>query len=406
MTTVDREAREWFPQLDVRVSGKRLVYLDSAATTLKPRPVIDAVTAYLSTGTANVHRGAYRLSDAATRKYEDVRDLARKFVNAESTDEIVFTSGTTDGLNLVAHGLGELFLAEGDEILISQMEHHSNIVPWQLAAKRHGAVLRFVPVTADGVLDLAAFKSLLGPRTKVVSLVHLSNALGTINPLRDLFAMARAAGAICVADAAQSVSLLRIDVRELGCDFLVASGHKMFGPTGVGFLYGRRDRLEKMPPFKGGGSMIHEVREDGVEFLPPPHRFEAGTPPIAEVFGLGAAFEFILGIGFERLTAHERVIMEATVSGLDRVGGVRRFGGVGPSSHVLSFTIDGAHPSDIGSILDEQGVAVRAGHHCCQPLMRRLGVSGTVRASFSVYTSPQDIDEFVAAVRKAKELLA
>ncbi|MBX3020700.1 MAG: SufS family cysteine desulfurase [Bdellovibrionales bacterium] len=403
--SIDQAVRDQFPQLQRRVRDRRLVYLDSAATTLKPMSVIEAVRRHMSEGAANVHRGAHFLSDEATEQFEHVRELARRFFNAESKNEIVITRGTTDGLNLLAHTLGSR-LKEGDEILLSQMEHHSNIVPWQLAALRHRAVVRFVPVLDNGALDLKAFKSMLSAKTKIVSLVHLSNALGTLNPLAELFTAAKSVGAITVADAAQSASVTPLDVRALGADFVALSAHKMFGPTGVGLLYGKMSELEKLPPYQGGGSMISEVREDGVDFLAPPHRFEAGTPPIAEVMGLGAAMEFILEIGYEKLKSHERAIMAAAEKGLNALGGIRRIGQAPEHSHVLSFLIDGHHPSDVGAILDEQGVAVRAGHHCCQPLMRRFGIPGTVRASFSVYTSEEDVRDFVAAVKKAKDLLA
>jgi cysteine desulfurase/selenocysteine lyase len=400
-----RDIAEFFPQLKRQVRGRRLVYLDSAATTLKPRPVIEAVNEHMSLNTANVHRGAHLLSDEATEQFEVVRELAREFVGAESKNEIVFTHGTTDGLNLLAHTLGRKYLNPGDEIVLSQMEHHSNIVPWQLVAAERGAKVRFAPMRDDGSLDLEGFRALLSPRVKIVSLVHLSNALGTLNPLAGLFAAAHAAGAVTVADVAQSASLLPLRVKELGCDFLALSGHKIFAPTGVGLLYGRLPLLEALPPYQGGGSMISEVREDGVDFLPPPHRFEAGTPPIAQVIGLGAALRFIKQIGFDRIGAHEREIMAAAEAGLSSVAGSRHFGTAPERAHVLSFGLGGAHPSDIGAILDEQGVAVRAGHHCCQPLMRRLGIAGTARASFSIYTSLEDIDDFILAVKKAGELL-
>lgn len=403
--SIDSEIRAFFPQLNRKLRDNRMVYLDSAATTLKPIQVIDAVRKHMSEGTANVHRGAHLLSDEATEQFEDVRELARQFVNAESKNEIIITHGTTDGLNLLATVLGAAHLKEGDEILVSQMEHHSNIVPWQLAALRHKAKVRFIPVLDNGALDLAAFKTLLNPKTKIISLVHLSNALGTLNPLAEIFKAARANGTITVADAAQSASVTPLDVRALNADFMVLSGHKMFAPTGVGLLYGKMDLLEKLPPYQGGGSMISEVREDGVDFLSPPHRFEAGTPPIAEVMGLGAAITFILQVGYDKLKKHERDIMAQAEQGMSTIGGIRRIGQAPEHSHVLSFLIDGQHPSDVGAILDEQGIAVRAGHHCCQPLMKRFGIPGTVRASFSVYTSEEDVRDLIAGVKKAKDML-
>jgi cysteine desulfurase/selenocysteine lyase len=398
------DVRDQFPQLARAVRGNKLVYLDSAATTLKPRSVIEAMNAHMSNEAANVHRGAHILSDEATEKFENVREKARAFVGAASKSEIIFTSGTTGGLNLLAHTFGRQ-LQPGDEILLSQMEHHSNIVPWQMIAQEKGAVVKFAPILDDGSLDRTAFKKLLSNSTKIVSLVHLSNALGTLNPLKELFAEARAVGAICVADAAQSVSYTKIDVRDLGADFLAMSAHKLFGPTGLGFLYGRLDLLEKLPPYQGGGSMISEVSEQGVTFLAPPHRFEAGTPAIAEVVGFGAALDFVTSLGFDNVQKHEKEIMASAEDLTKDIAGLRRIGRAPQRGHVFSFLLEGSHPSDVGAILDEQGVAVRAGHHCCQPLMKRLNISWTVRASFSVYTSEEDVERFAQAVRKAKEML-
>jgi cysteine desulfurase/selenocysteine lyase len=398
------DVRDQFPQLARAVRGNKLVYLDSAATTLKPRSVIEAMNAHMSGEAANVHRGAHVLSDEATEKFENVREKAGAFVGAASKSEIVFTSGTTGGLNLLARTLGRQ-LQPGDEILLSQMEHHSNIVPWQMIAQEKGAVVKFAPILDDGSLDRAAFKKLLSNKTKIVSLVHLSNALGTLNPLKELFAEARAVGAICVADAAQSVSYTKIDVRDLGADFLAMSAHKLFGPTGLGFLYGRLELLEKLPPYQGGGSMISEVTEQGVTFLAPPHRFEAGTPAIAEVIGFGAALDFVTSLGFENVQKHEKEIMAMAEDLTKDISELRRVGKAPQRGHVFSFLLEGSHPSDVGAILDEQGVAVRAGHHCCQPLMKRLNIPGTVRASFSVYTSEEDVERFAKAVRKAKEML-
>jgi cysteine desulfurase/selenocysteine lyase len=398
------DVRDQFPQLARVVRGNKLVYLDSAATTLKPRSVIEAMNAHMSNEAANVHRGAHVLSDEATEKFENVREKARAFVNAASKSEVIFTSGTTGGLNLLAHTLGRQ-LQSGDEILLSQMEHHSNIVPWQMIAQEKGAVVKFAPILDDGSLNRTAFKNLLSNKTRIVSLVHLSNALGTLNPLKELFAEARAVGAICVADAAQSVSYTKIDVRDLGADFLAMSAHKLFGPTGLGFLYGRLDLLEKLPPYQGGGSMISEVTEQGATFLAPPHRFEAGTPAIAEVVGFGAALDFVTSLGFDNVQKHEKEIMAMAEDLTKDISGLRRIGQAPQRGHVFSFLLEGSHPSDVGAILDEQGVAVRAGHHCCQPLMKRLNIPGTVRASFSVYTSEEDVERFARAVRKAKEML-
>ncbi len=403
--SLEREMSELFPQLKRQVRGQDLVYLDSAATSLKPHPVIAAVEKHLSMGAANVHRGAHALSDEATAAFESAREKVARFLGAESKNEIVFTRGTTEAINLLARSLGGLILNPGDEIVLSQMEHHSNIVPWQMIAQETDARVSFAPVLDDGSLDFEGFQALLSSRTKIVSLVHLSNSLGTLNPLSKFFAEAKKHGAVCVADAAQSAAAMKVDVRSLGCDFLAFSGHKAFGPTGVGVLYGRSEWLEEMPPYQGGGSMITEVSEQGVDFLPPPHRFEAGTPPIAEVIGLGVALDFIEGIGFERIVAHEKNIYRMAEEALAGIPGLRRIGIAPERSHALSFLIGKSHPSDVGAILDEQGIAVRAGHHCCQPLMKRFGIPGTVRASFSVYTREQDIARLAKGLKKAQELL-
>ncbi len=402
---LEQEIAQLFPQLQREVRGKRLVYLDSAATALKPLPVIEAVTKHMREQSANVHRGAHFIADEGTQMFEDVREKVKTFVGADSKNEIIFTRGTTDGLNLLARSLGSMALHEGDEIILSQMEHHSNIVPWQLIAKEKRAKIRFVPVLDDGTLDFDAYLKMLSRQVKIVSLVHLSNALGTVNPLSKFFVEAHKHGAFCVADAAQSVAAGRMNVRQLNADFLVFSGHKVFGPTGVGVLYGKSEWLEKMPPYQGGGSMISEVREDGVEFLPPPHRFEAGTPSITEVIGLGAAVDFMNKIGFEFISRHEQKLAAIAKEELSHIAGLRRIGQAADQKHVISFLLEGAHPSDVGAILDEQGIAIRAGHHCCQPLMKRFGIPGTVRASFSVYSTEADIAQLVHGLKKAKEML-
>lgn len=399
------EIRPRFPQLKQIVHDERLVYLDSAATTLKPLSVIQAVQTHMSEGASNVHRGAHFLSDQATEQFEETRELAAQFIGAESKNEIVFTRGTTEGLNLLAQTLGATVLRAGDEIILSQMEHHSNIVPWQMVAKARGVTVRFIPVLDNGELDYEAYKAMLSDRVKIVSLVHLSNALGTLNPISAFFKRAHEVGAVTVADVAQSAGALPLSVKELSCDFMVFSGHKMFGPTGVGVLFGKMAWLEKLPPYQGGGSMISEVTEAGTTFLPPPHRFEAGTPAIAEVIGLGAAFKFMNSLNRERLREHESTIMKQALQGLAEIDGLRIIGYSSTQTNVISFLLEGSHPSDVGAILDEQGIAVRAGHHCCQPLMRRFSVPGTVRASFSIYSSSQDVQDLVSGVMKAKELL-
>lgn len=403
---LEREIISMFPQLSRQIRGKRLVYLDSAATSLKPTPVIDVVTKVMREQTANVHRGAHFISDEATQLYENAREKVRAFVGADSKNEIIFTKGTTDGMNLLARSLGSMVLHEGDEIILSQMEHHSNIVPWQMIAKEKKAKVRFVPVLDDGTLDFAAFQQMLSKKSKIVSLVHLSNALGTVNPLAKFFVEAHKHGAFCIADAAQSIVAGPMNVQTLNCDFMVFSGHKMFAPTGVGVLYGKSEWLEKMPPYQGGGSMIAEVREDGVDFLPPPQRFEAGTPAIAEIIGLGAAIDFIKKIGFDSISAHEQKIMAIAKDMLGKVPGLRRIGQAADQKHAISFLLEGTHPSDVGAILDEQGIAIRAGHHCCQPLMKRFGIPGTARASFSIYSTEADVAALAQGLKKAAEILS
>lgn len=401
----EKEMAELFPQVGHLIDGQRLVYLDSAATSLKPRPVVEAVAEHMRFQTANVHRGAHRLSDMATEAFESTRDLVAQYLGASSRNEIIFTRGTTEGLNLLARSLGGQILGEGDEILISQMEHHSNIVPWHMIAAEKKAVVRFVPVLEEGSLDFEGFKKLLSPKTKIVSLVHLSNALGTVNDVKKFFAQARAVGAKTIVDAAQSAVDGALKVQDLEADFLVFSGHKIFAPTGVGVLYGREELLNSMPPYQGGGSMISEVREDRVTFLDSPHRFEAGTPAIAEVAGLKAALTLIQQIGAEALARHERKLRDLVDDEFAKIPGLRRIGQAPSRKHIASFLLADAHPSDVGAILDEQGIAVRAGHHCCQPLMQRFGIPGTVRASFSVYNTEDDIYELAEGLRKAEELL-
>ncbi|MGE4130089.1 MAG: aminotransferase class V-fold PLP-dependent enzyme [Bdellovibrionales bacterium] len=402
----EREMERLFPQLQVPIHDQRLIYLDSAATTLKPRTVIETIQQHMMREVANVHRGAHWLSDQATEKFEAVRQKAAKFLGADSPNEIIFTRGTTEGLNLLANSLGKMILNEGDEILLSQMEHHSNIVPWQLIAAERKALVRFIPVKDDGTLDLeAASKLLTSGRVKILSLVHLSNAIGTLNPISSLLKQAHALGIRTVVDAAQSAAAIPIRVKELNADFLVLSGHKVFGPTGVGVLYGQEELLNAMPPYQGGGSMIEDVSESGSTYLPAPHRFEAGTPPIAEVMGLGAAFDFISELGFNAIAEHEKKLMATAEDVLAGVPNLRRIGQASERLNVVSFLMDGTHPSDLGSILDEQGIAIRTGHHCCQPLMKRFGITGTARASFSIYTKVEDIEELSDALIKAEELL-
>ena len=395
--------RDDFPILSREVRGRPLVYLDNAATAQKPRAVIEAITRYYETGNANVHRGVHALSQEATEAYERVRGLAAGFLNV-APGEIVFTAGTTAALNLVAQSYGGSTLRPGDEILVSEMEHHSNLVPWQLVAERTGALVRAIPVSEAGALDLAAFEGLLGARTRIVAVTHASNVLGAINPINAMSALAHEAGAVVVVDGAQSAPHLRVDLRAIDCDFFACSGHKLYGPTGIGLLFGKRALLEQMPPWQGGGGMISEVRIERSGYAPPPERFEAGTPPIAEVVGLGAAIEYVLGWDWEALVAYEQKLAAEAVQRLERVPGLRILGEGADRVSVLSVALDGIHPHDAGTVLDSRGVAVRAGHHCAQPLMRRLGVPATLRASFGAYNTAGEIDALVEGLEEARRV--
>lgn len=396
-----QEIRKEFPQLMASKNGQSLIYLDSAATTLKPRAVIEKLRTHMESHVANVHRGAHAVGDLATNEFEATRELMAKMIHAKSSNEIVFTSGTTAGINLIAYSLARFILKEGDEVLLSQMEHHSNIVPWQMVAKEKNAVVRFVPVNEDGSLDREAFRTMLNPKTKIVSIVQLSNAIGSWNDLKPLISETKKQGAYFVVDAAQSISSRPIDVQDLDCDFLVMSGHKLFGPTGVGVLYGKEQVLKDMPPFLGGGSMIQTVDEKHVTFLPPPHRFEAGTPAIAEVIALGEALKFYMSLNQQELRQHDQEILRYTQDELIKLE-IPVMAADIDRSHVVSFNITGAHPSDVGAMLNEQGIAVRTGHHCCQPLMARFKIPGTVRASFSIYSSEEDAQRLIAGVKKVK----
>ncbi len=395
--------RRDFPILAREVSGKPLAYLDNAASTQRPRAVLDAMTAAYERHYANVHRGIHTLAQEADELFEAAREKVRALLSAPSAEQIIFTSGATAAINLAARSFGDRFLNPGDEILLTEMEHHANLVPWQQTAERTGAVIRYVPLTDDGRLDLDAFDRLLGPRTKLVALTAVSNVLGTINPLAEIISRAHAAGAEVLVDGAQSVPHMPCDVQSLGCDLLVFSGHKMLGPTGVGVLYGRRDLLERMPPFLGGGSMIREVRFDG--FLPAdlPYKFEAGTPPIAEVIGLGAAIDYLGQVGWEWIERRERLLTEAAHRALGRIEGLRI---IGPEPRhkggIVSFAIDRLHPHDAAELLDRQGVAVRAGHHCAMPLHQRLGLSASTRASFYFYNTLEEVERLAEALEKAK----
>ena len=390
--TLDELTRGDFPILERIVGGRPLVYLDSAASSQRPRSVIEAMTRYYERSHANVHRSIHTLGEEATELYETARDRVQRFIGAAHREEVILTRGTTDGINLVADAIGHT-LSPGDEILISEMEHHSNIVPWQMAARIHGATLRAIPVVGDGVLDLAAFERLLTERTRVLALTHVSNVLGTVNPVADLCDRARRAGALTLVDGAQAVPHMPVDVASLNCDFYAFSAHKMLGPTGIGVLWGRRAVLERMEPTRGGGEMIKEVWLEGARWNDLPWRFEPGTPPIAEAIGLTAAIEYLEKLGMEWVAEHGRELTGQALTELSAIPGVTLYGPREASQRgtVVSFSVDGLHPHDVAAFLDAEGIAVRAGHHCAQPLMHCLGVVGTSRASFSVYTSPDDV---------------
>jgi cysteine desulfurase/selenocysteine lyase len=391
-----------FPILARTVRGHRLAYLDNAASAQKPLVVVDAVRDFYLGYNANVARGVHLLSGEATGAYERVREVVRRFLNAQSAHEIVFTHGTTAGINLLAQAWGGTTLHAGDEIVLTVAEHHSNIVPWQVVAHRTGAVLRVVPVGPDGALDLDAYRQLVTPRTRIVAVSHVSNVLGTVAPVASMAATAHQVGAIVVVDAAQSVPHLSVDVQALDCDFLVFSGHKLYGPTGVGVLYGRQDLLERMPPWQTGGGMIETVSFEATTWAPPPARFEAGTPPIAGVIGLGAAIEYLEGLGMDAIADHEQALLDYALATLAEVPGFRLFGTAPGKLGVLSFVLGEIHPHDLGTILDARGVAVRAGHHCAQPLMKHLRLPATVRASLGIYNDRDDIDQLVDGLHDAR----
>ena len=404
--TLDRQTRGDFPILDRIVNGQRLVYLDSAATSQKPRTVIEAMSQFYATSNANVHRSIHTLGEEATALYELARDRVQRFIGAGSREEVVFTHGTTDGIDLLAGALGRT-LRPGDEILVTDMEHHSNLVPWQMAARDRGVTIRSIPLRPDGLLDLDAFERLLGPRTRIVAFAHVSNVLGTINPVARIADRARQAGAVSVVDGAQAAPHLPLDVPELDCDYYVFSGHKMLGPTGIGVLWGRRARLESLEPARGGSEMIKEVWIDRARWNDLPWRFEPGTPPIAEAIGLTAAVEYLEKLGMGRVAEHERALARHAVELLSAIPGVKVYGPPAAVDRgaVVAFSVEGLHPHDVAALLDQEGLAVRAGHHCAQPLMRWCGVVGTARASFSVYTSSEDIALLAHAVAALRSQL-
>ena len=396
--------REDFPILQQSVHGKPLVYLDNAATTQKPQCVIDAITRFYTTDCANVHRGVHELSRRATESYEDARQKVQQFLNAKESQEIVFVRGATEGINLVAHSFVRPNLKADDEILISAMEHHSNIVPWQMLCETSGAILKVAPINDQGELMMDEFERLLGPRTRLVAITHVSNALGSINPIRPIIALAHARGVPVLVDGAQAVPHLKVDVQELDCDFYVFSGHKLYGPTGIGVLYGKADLLEKMPPYQGGGDMISSVTFERTTYNSLPYKFEAGTPNIAATIGLGAAIDYLTPIGLETIAAHEHSLLTTATQAFAQIPGVRLIGTAREKASVLSFIIDGIHPHDVGTILDQEGIAIRAGHHCAQPVMQRFGIPATTRASFGIYNTTDEIDALVQGIKKVKEM--
>ena len=398
--------RHHFPALGQQVHGHPLVYLDNAASTLKPFPVIRAMQRYYQGETANIHRGTHFLSEQGTHKYEQARKILQQFINAPSEKQILFTKGTTESINLVAQSWGEMELCEGDEILVSTMEHHSNIVPWQMIADKKKARVIEIPITDRGEIDRDAFEGLLGPRVKMVAMTHISNSLGTVNPVEELIPLVRKRGILFTLDAAQSAPHQTLDVQKLDCDFMVFSGHKMYAPTGIGVLYGRLELLEKMPPWQGGGAMISQVSFEGTTYGELPEKFEAGTPPIASAIVFKESVDYLCEIGFDAIYAREQELLEEATTKLSKLPGLRIIGTAGKKAPVISFVVEGLHPHDIGVILDRQGVAVRTGHHCNQPLMQRLNLTATVRASFSFYNNSEDIDRLVEALCKAKRLLA
>ncbi|MEE2679709.1 MAG: cysteine desulfurase [Myxococcota bacterium] len=383
---------------------KPLVFLDSAASAQKPRAVLDAMASLYTTHYANIHRGVYELSERATADFEAARDKVRDFLGASASREIVFVRGATEAINLVASTFGRTGIGAGDEVLITHMEHHSNIVPWQLLCQQTGARLRVAPIDDRGALELEEFGKLLTPRTKLAAISHVSNALGTVNPVSEMVRMARAAGVPVLVDGAQAVPHQAVDVQELGCDFYAFSGHKLFGPSGVGVLWGRAEHLEAMPPYQGGGEMILSVRFEESTWNDIPHKFEAGTPDIAGVVGLGAAIDYVTELGLAAIARHERDLLEYATAALEAVPGLRLIGTAPHKAAVLSFVLDGIHAHDVGTILDQEGVAVRTGHHCAQPAMERFGVSATARASLALYNRRADVDALVAGLQKVREV--
>ncbi|HEV2279397.1 MAG TPA: cysteine desulfurase [Acidobacteriaceae bacterium] len=405
--TLDVEKiRRDFPILHTQARGHNLVYLDNAATSQKPQSVIDALVRYYESGNANIHRGVHYLSEKATLEFEEGRKAVQRFINTADSSEIIFTRGTTEAINLVAQTYGRAHVGPGDEVLITAMEHHSNIVPWQILCEEKGAKLRVAPINDQGELIVDEFAKLLSPKTKIVGLSHVSNALGTVNPVKRLIAMAHAKGIPVLVDGAQAVPHIAVDVRNLDADFYAFSAHKMYGPTGIGVLYGKKALLEAMPPYQGGGDMIASVTFEKTTYNKVPHKFEAGTPDMAGVVGLKAAIEYMQSIGTDKIAAHEHDLLEYATKKLSALPGIRVIGTAADKASVLSFVIEDVHPHDIGTILDQEGIAVRTGHHCAQPVMDRFCIPATVRASFAVYNTRAEVDALVAGIRKVREVFA
>ena len=392
--------RSQFPILHQQVNGKTLVYLDNAASSQKPKVVIDALVHYYENDHSNIHRGLHTLAERATSAYEEVRKKAASFINAEESEEVIFTAGTTEGINLVAESFGRKFLNEGDHIILSDMEHHSNIVPWQMIAQERGVEIKVLPVSDSGELELDELDKLLTSKTKIIAFNYISNSLGTINPVKEIVRKAREVGCKVLLDGAQAAPHLKLDVQELDVDFLAISSHKMYGPTGTGILYGKRELLEEMDPYQGGGEMIKEVHFSGTSYNDIPYKFEAGTPNIADVVAFGAAIDFVEEIGQENIAAYEDALLDRATKGLSDIPGFKALGTASKKASVISFTIEGIHSYDLGMWLDAKGIAVRTGHHCTQPLMERLGIEGTVRVSFAVYNTFEEVDYFIASLKE------
>ncbi len=395
-----------FPILDLQVSGKPLVYLDNAASSQMPQTVIDTITRYQTQEHANIHRAVHYLSELATKEFEAARVKVQHFLNAKESREIIFTRGTTDAINLVMHGYGRAFIGKGDEIIISALEHHSNIVPWQMLAQEKGAVLRVIPMNDAGELLINEYEALFNAKTKFVALMHVSNALGTINPVKSMVAFAHKHGVPVLLDGAQAAPHQTIDVQDLGCDFYAFSGHKLCGPTGIGVLYGKAKMLEKMQPYQGGGDMILSVTFEKTTYNVIPYKFEAGTPPIMAAIALGAAIDYLTNIGLANIEAYEKELLDYATQQISTIAGVRIIGTAKSKAAVLSFEIKGVHPHDVGTILNDEGIAIRTGHHCAQPVMQRFNVPATARASFAFYNTKQEIDKLIAGIKKVQEMFA